>query len=68
MVWWLQLAFKKFMNPIIAIVVGEFIITMILNGLISLGVPTTIQNIVTGITLILIILLTTRAKKGAVVK
>ena len=62
------LAFKKSMNPVIAIVVGEFIITMALNGLIALGIPTTIQHIITGITLIVIVLLTTRAKKGAVVK
>lgn len=62
------LAFKRSMNPIIAILIGEFIITMILNGLISLGVPTTIQNIVIGTTLIVIILMTTRVKKGAVVK
>ena len=62
------LAFKKSMNPVIAIVVGEFIITMALNGLIALGVPTTIQHIITGITLIVIVLLTTRVKKGAVVK
>jgi len=62
------LAFKKSVNPVIAMLVGEFIITMILNGLISLGAPTTIQNVITGCTLIGIVVLTTRVPKGAVVK
>jgi ribose transport system permease protein len=62
------LAFKKSMNPIIAILIGEFIIAMLLNGLIALGIPSTIQNVVIGSTLVIIVLLTARAKKGAVVK
>ncbi|MDC7227809.1 MAG: ABC transporter permease [Spirochaetales bacterium] len=62
------LAFKKNINPVISMLIGEFIIAMILNGLISLGVPTTIQNVVTGCTLLGIVLLTTRVKKGTVVK
>lgn len=62
------LAFKKSVNPVIAMLVGEFIITMILNGLITLGAPTTIKNVITGCTLIGIVVLTTRVHKGAVVR
>ena len=62
------LAFRKNINPVISMLIGEFIIAMILNGLIALGVPTTIQNVVTGCTLLGIVLLTTRVKTGAVVK
>ena len=62
------LAFKKTINPVISMLIGEFIITMILNGLISIGVPTTIQNIVTGVTLLIIVVFTTKIKKGEVVK
>lgn len=62
------LAFRKTMNPIIAMLIGEFIIAMILNGLIALGVPSTIQNVVIGSTLLIIVLLTMKVKKGVVVK
>lgn len=62
------LAFKKYGHPIIAIVVGEFIISLIFNGFVSLGAPTTVQNIVTGAALLLIVCLTTKPVKGMVVK
>lgn len=62
------LAFRKTMNPIIAMLMGEFIIAMILNGLIALGIPSTIQNVVIGSTLLIIVLLTMKVKKGIVVK
>lgn len=62
------LAFKRSLNPVVSMLIGEFIIAMIFNGLISLGVPSTLQNVVIGVTLITIIVLTTRVKKGTVVK
>lgn len=61
-------AFKKYGCPVTAIVIGEFIITMIFNGLVALNVPTTINDFVTGAVLLTIVTLTNRAPKGAVVK
>ena len=62
------LAFKKYGHPVIAIVVGEFIIQMLFQGFVALGAPTTVQNIVTGIVLLAIVTLTIKPVKGAVVK
>ena len=62
------IAFKKFGCPVTAIVIGEFIITLIFNGLVALNVPTTINDFVTGAVLLTIVTLTNRGKKGSVVK
>lgn len=61
-------AFRKYGMPITAIVVGEFIISLIFNGFVALGAPTTIQNVVTGAALLAIVALTARGGKGSVVK
>ena len=61
-------AFKKYGMPITAIVVGEFIISMIFSGFVALGAPTTIQNVVTGAALLIIVALTARGSRGSVVK
>ena len=62
------IAFKQYNCPITAIVIGEFIIYMMLNGLLALGVPSTIQNVIIGATLLVIVAATTKRVKGAVVK
>ncbi len=62
------LAFRKYGTPVTAMVIGEFIISIIFNGFIALGAPTTIQNVVTGAALLLIVALTTKPAKGTVVK
>ncbi len=62
------IAFRKYGTPIIAIVIGELIISIIFNGFVALGAPTTIQNMVTGAALLVIVALTARPKKGAVAK
>lgn len=62
------LALKKYGHPIIAIVVGEFIISLIFNGFVSMGAPTTVQNIVTGAALLLIVCISIKPIKGEVVK
>jgi ribose transport system permease protein len=61
-------AFKKYGCPVTAIVLGEFIIIMIFNGLVALNVPTTINDFVTGAVLLTIVSLTNRGLKGSVVK
>ena len=62
------LAFRKYGQPITAIVVGEFIISLFFNGFVALGAPTTIQNVITGASLLIIVTLTARGPKGSVVK
>jgi len=62
------IAFKKYGCPVTAIVIGEFIITMIFNGLVALDVPTTINDFVTGAVLLAIVTLTNRGRRGSVVK
>ena len=64
----LGLAFRKYGIPVLAIIIGEFIISIIFNGFIAIGAPTTIQNVVTGAALLIIVTLTARPEKGAVVK
>ena len=61
-------AFRKYGMPITAIVIGEFIISIIFNGFVALGAPTTIQNVVTGAALLVIVTLTARGGKGSIVK
>ena len=62
------LAFRKYGRPITSIVIGEFIISLIFNGFVAIGAPSTIQNVVTGAALLLIVMVTTKPVKGAVVK
>lgn len=61
------LAFKKYGMPLQAII-GEFVINIIFFGFIALGAPTAIQDVITGITLLIIITLTTKVNKGDIVK
>ena len=62
------LAFKKYGMPLQAIIIGEFVINIIFFGFIALGAPTAIQDVITGITLLIIIALTTKVNKGEIVK
>lgn len=62
------LAFRKYGRPVVAIVIGEFIISLIFNGFVAIGAPSTIQNVVTGAALLFIVMATTKPVKGAVVK
>jgi len=62
------LAFKKYGHPIVSILIGEFIVSMLFAGFVALGAPTTVTNIITGLTLLAIVTLTTKRVNGAVVK
>ena len=62
------LAFKKYGMPLQAIIIGEFVINIIFFGFIAVGAPTAIQDVITGITLLIIITLTTKVNKGEIVK
>ena len=62
------MAFKKYGIPIQAIIIGEFVINIIFYGFIALGAPTAIQDVITGLALLIVITLTTKAEKGEIVK
>ncbi len=62
------MAFKKYGMPLPAIIIGEFVINIIFFGFIALGAPTAIQDVITGLALLIIITLTTRVDKGEIVK
>lgn len=62
------LAFMKYGIPLQAIILGEFIVNIIFFGFISLGAPTAIQDVITGLALLIIITLTTKVSKGEIVK
>ncbi|MCR4923862.1 MAG: ABC transporter permease [Lachnospiraceae bacterium] len=62
------LAFKKYGIPIQAIIIGEFVIQIIFFGFIALGAPTAIQQVITGLALLVIITLTSKPVKGEIVK
>ena len=59
---------KKYGMPLQAIVIGEFVINIIFFGFIAMGAPTAIQDVITGLALLIIITLTTKAEKGEIVK
>ena len=59
------LAFKKYGMPLQAIVIGEFVIFF---GFIAMGAPTAIQDVITGLALLIIITVTTKVTKGEIVK
>lgn len=61
-------AFKKYGMPLPAIIIGEFVINIIFYGFIALGAPTAIQDLITGLALLIIITLTTKVGKGEIVK
>jgi len=62
------LAFKKYGMPLQAIIIGEFMINIIFYGFVALGAPTAIQDVITGLALLIIITLTTKVNKGEIVK
>ena len=62
------LAFMKYGIPLQAIILGEFIVNIIFYGFISLGAPTAIQDVITGLALLVIITFTTKVSKGEIVK
>lgn len=62
------LAFRKYGIPIQAIIIGECVINIIFYGFIALGAPTAIQDVITGIALLIIIMLTTKTEDGEIVK
>ena len=62
------MAFRKYGIPLQAIVIGEFAINIIFYGFIALGAPTAIQDVITGLALLIVVTLTTKITKGEIIK
>ena len=61
-------AFKKYGMPLPAIIIGEFVINIIFFGFIAMGAPTAIQDVITGLALLIVVTMTTKITKGEIVK
>ncbi len=64
----LGLAMKKNGIPIPAIIIGEFFLQIIYYGCVALGAPTAVNDVISGLALLVIVTLTTKTKKGEIVK
>ncbi len=64
----LGLAMKKNGIPIPAIIIGEFFLQIIYYGFVALGAPTAVNDVISGLALLVIVTLTTKTKKGEIVK
>ena len=64
----LGLAMKKNGIPIQAIVIGEFFLQIIYYGFVALGAPTAINDVISGLALLISVTLTTKVVKGEIVK
>ena len=62
------LAFRKYGMPLPAIIIGEFVINIIFFGFIAMGAPTAIQDVITGLALLIVVTMTTKVTKGEIVK
>ncbi len=61
-------AFKKYINPVISIILGEMMIAMIINGIMTNGADSTLQNTIIGITLLAIVAVMSKERRKEVVK
>ena len=64
----LGLAMKKNGIPIPAIIIGEFFLQIIYYGFVALGAPTAVNDVISGLALLIIVTLTTTTRKGDIVK
>ena len=64
----LGMAMKKYGIPIQAIIIGEFFLQIVYYGFVALGAPTAINDVISGLALLIIVTLTTKVTKGEIVK
>jgi len=62
------IAFKKYINPMISLFIGCFILNIISNGLLTNGLEAALQNVVVGIAMILLVRFSSMSRKFDVVK
>lgn len=59
------LAFKKYINPVISIVAAEFMISMIVSGVMTNGLDSTLQDCIVGIILLAIVVMMAKGERKA---
>lgn len=64
----LGVAMKKYVSPIIAIILGEFLLYLLMNGLITVGIDATMQDVVEGSVLLIVVCLTMHSSRYAEVR
>lgn len=66
--YFIGIALSKYCNLIIGVFIGEFVLTLIATGMITIGIPTTLQQVVTGIFLLIVVGIAKRGRYGELVK
>lgn len=61
-------AFKKYLNPIIGVALGLFFLNLISNGLLTNGLESSLQNVIIGFAMILIVRFSSVSRKYDIVK
>lgn len=61
-------SFKKYLNPMVALLIGCFFLNLISNGLLTNGLESSLQNVIVGLAMILVIRLSSTDRKYDVVK
>jgi ribose transport system permease protein len=66
--YFIAIALKKVCNIIVGVFVGEMVIVMVVTGMVTMGVPTTYQQVVTGLFLLAVVAVAAKVKKDELVK
>lgn len=66
--YFIGIALRKVCNIIIGVFVGEMVIVMVVTGMVTMGVPTTYQQVITGLFLLAVVGIAIKVKKNEVVK
>ena len=61
-------AFKKYINPVIPIIIGEYVITLITTGIMTNGIDSSLKNTIAGVIMIVIVALMSKENIGKVIK
>ncbi len=57
------LAFKKYVNPMVSIIAAEFMISMIVSGVMTNGLDSTLQDCIIGLILLVIVILMAKEQR-----
>ena len=61
-------AYRKYLNPILGILVGNLLLNLVANGLLTNGLEASLQNVVVGLALVVVVKLSSTAGKYEVIK
>ena len=61
-------AYKKYLNPILALILGNLFMSLIANGLLTNGLESSLQNVFIGIMLLILVHSAAKSRKYDVSK